>query len=150
LPKAKLVVLVASVGTEALSCRVKAGSAPAAFAVSVTVCAEETEDAVAEKLAVVAPAAMVTEAGTVTEELLLARLTANALAAAVFSETVQASVVAPVSEALEQVIALSVGAPVPERVITAVPLVDELLLIVTVPVAAPAAVGSNCTVSVAD
>ncbi|MGB6746014.1 MAG: hypothetical protein WBE38_20360, partial [Terracidiphilus sp.] len=72
-------------------------------AVSVAVCAVETAAAVAEKLAVVAPAATVTEAGTATEELLLARLTENPpVAAAAFRVTVQASVAAPVTEELEQ------------------------------------------------
>ena len=40
--------------------------------------------------------------------------------------------------------------PVPLRLTTAVPLVDELLWIVNWPDAAPVAVGSNCTFSVAD
>src|ERR1039458_10415995 len=39
--------------------------------------------------------------------------------------------------------------PVPLRLITAVLLVDELLVMVSCPVAAPAAVGSNSTLSVA-
>jgi hypothetical protein len=39
--------------------------------------------------------------------------------------------------------------PVPLRPITAVPLVEELLMMVSRPVAAPAAVGSNCTLNVA-
>jgi hypothetical protein len=44
-------------------------------AVRVAVCAEDTAEAVAVKLAVVAPEAMVTDAGTFTELLLLVRLT---------------------------------------------------------------------------
>ena len=40
--------------------------------------------------------------------------------------------------------------PVPLRLTTAVLLVDELLWIVSWPVAAPAVVGSNCTFSVTD
>jgi hypothetical protein len=44
-------------------------------AVSVAVEADETAATVAEKLAVVAPAATVTEEGTVTDEELLARFT---------------------------------------------------------------------------
>jgi len=43
-----------------------------------------------------------------------------------------------------------VSVPVPLRLTTAVPLVDELLWIVICPVAAPAAVGSNCTFNVTD
>lgn len=46
-----------------------------AVAVRVAVCAEVTVATVAVKLAEVAPAATVTEAGTVTAELLLARVT---------------------------------------------------------------------------
>jgi hypothetical protein len=41
------------------------------------------------------------------------------------------------------------GVPVPLRLITAVPLVEELLAMVSWPVAEPVAVGSNCTVSIA-
>ena len=109
-----------------------------------------TAAAVTEKLALVAPAATVTVAGTVTEELLLARLTENPpVAAAAFSVTVQASVAAPVTEELEQEIPVSTGTPVPPRLIAAEALVEELLAMVSVPLAAPAAVGSNCTVRVA-
>jgi hypothetical protein len=69
-----------------------------------------TEDTVAVKLAVVAPAATVTLAGTTTAELLLARLTANPpLGAAAFSVTVQLSVPAPVIDPLAQVSALNTG-----------------------------------------
>ena len=70
----------------------------------------ETEATVAEKLALVAPAATVTEAGTVTEELVLARPTANPpLGAAALSDTVQASVPAPVMDAFEQESPVSTG-----------------------------------------
>jgi hypothetical protein len=109
-----------------------------------------TEAAVAEKLALFAPAVTVTEAGTVTELLLLATLTVNPpLGAAAFSETVQASVPAPVMEALAQATLVTTGTPVPLRLTAADPLVEELLTMVSVPLAEPAAVGSNCTVSVA-
>jgi hypothetical protein len=121
------------------------------LAVSVAACAVLTEETVAEKPAVLEPAVTTTEAGTVTEELLLARLTVKPpLAAAVFSVTVQASVAEPVIEEFEQVMALSKGRPVPVRLIALLGLMEELLLTVTVPLAAPATVGSNCTVSVAD
>ena len=110
----------------------------------------ETEATVAEKLALVAPAATVTEAGTVTEELLLARLTVSPLlAAATLSDTVQASVPAPVMDAFEQESPVSKGRPVPLSAMVAALLVEELLAMVSVPLAAPAAVGSNCTVRVA-
>ena len=62
------------------------------------------------KFALVAFAATVTEAGTVTEALLLARLTANPpFGAAAVSVTVQAFVPAPVIDPLEQEIALRDG-----------------------------------------
>ena len=64
-----------------------------AVAVTVAVCADETAATVAVKLAEVAPAATVTEAGTVTAELLLASVTARPpVGAAAVSVTVQASV----------------------------------------------------------
>jgi hypothetical protein len=116
----------------------------------VTACAVLTEATVAEKAALVAPAVTVTEAGTVTEALLLTRLTVKPpLPAAALSETEQASVPAPVMEVFVQERPVSIGTPVPLRLIAAALLVDELLTMVSVPLAAPAAVGSNCTVSVA-
>jgi hypothetical protein len=109
-----------------------------------------TEVTVAVKLPVVDPAATVTEAGTVTAVLLLARLTANPpLAAATFSVTVQLSVPAPVIDPLVQLSPLNTGTPVPLRLITVEVPLDELLVRVNEPLAAPAIVGSNCTVSVA-
>ena len=121
-----------------------------AVAVSVTVAAVLTAETVAVKVALVAPAATVTEAGTVTFELLLARLTANPpVAAAAFNVTVQLSVPAPVNEPLVQVSPVSTGTPVPLRLTVVVVPVEELLVSVSDPVAAPAAVGSNCTVNVA-
>ena len=59
-----------------------------------------TAEAVAVNPALEAPAATVTEAGAVTALLLLARLTTIALVAANVSVTVQASVPAPVNDAL--------------------------------------------------
>ena len=107
-------------------------------------------DTMAEKLPVVDPAATVTEAGTVTAELLLARFTANPpLAAATFSVTVQLSVPAPVIDPLVQLSPLNTGKPVPLRLIKVEVPLKELLVNVSCPVAAPAVAGSNCTVSVA-
>jgi len=69
-----------------------------------------TEDTVAVKPAVVAPAATVTLAGTTTAVLLLARLTARPpLGAAAFSVTVQLSVPAAVIDALAQLNPLKIG-----------------------------------------
>ena len=149
-PKAMVVALIANVGTAAPNCRAKVFATLPALAVRVTVSAVLTEETVAVKLALVAPAATVTEAGTVTAPLLLARLTANPpLAAAVFSVTVQLSVPAPVMELLLQLSALSTGTPVPLRLTAVEDPVEELLVMVSEPEAAPAVVGSNCTVSVA-
>jgi len=101
-------------------------------------------------LAVVAPATTVTEAGTVTAELLLATLTENPpLAAATFNATVQLSVPALVIDALLQFNPLRTGRPEPLRLTTVEVPLDELLVKVNEPESAPAAVGSNCTVSVA-
>lgn len=107
-----------------------------------------TVDAVAVKLAVVAPEAIVTDAGTLTALVLLARLTVVAVVAADDSDTVHASVVAPVSDPLVQEIELRVAGacPVPLRLIVAD---AALLLIVTDPVNAPAVDGSKLMVSVA-
>ncbi len=69
-----------------------------------------TADAVAVKAAVVAPLGMVTDDGTVTALLLLARLTVRPpVFAGSVRVTVQASVVAPVSELLLQEMVLSAG-----------------------------------------
>jgi hypothetical protein len=90
------------------------------------------------------------EAGTVTAELLLDRPTVNPpLAAAAFNVTVQLSVPAPVIEPLEQISPASTGTPVPLNVMEVVDPVDELLVSASDPDAAPATVGSNCTVSMA-
>ena len=150
LPKDKLDELTLSVGTAAPSDRAKVFDTLPALAVRVAVCAVLTDETVAVKLAVVEPAATVTEAGTVTVELLLARLTVNPpVAAAAFRVTVQLSVPDPVNEPLVQLSALSTATPVP-LMLTAVEVpVEELLVRVSEPEMAPATVGSNCTVSVA-
>jgi hypothetical protein len=106
---------------------------------------------VAVKPALAAPAGTVTVAGTATAALLLDKLTTKPpVAAAALSVTVQASVPNPVREELAQESAVR-GAgravPVPLRLISAVALVEELLEMVSCPVAAPTAAGSNCTLS---
>jgi len=99
---------------------------------------------VAEKLAVVAPVATVTEAGTITAELLLARVTRTLPPTAVaFSVTVQLSVPTPVIDPLLQLSPLNTGTPVPVRLIKVEVPVVELLVNVNEPESAPAAVGSN-------
>jgi hypothetical protein len=108
-----------------------------------------TEAILAEKLALVAPAGTVTEAGTVTAELPLDRVTVNPpLTAAALSVTVQESVPDPVTDEFGQESADNTGTPVPLRLIVVDAPVEELLPIVNVPAAAPAAEGTNCTVSV--
>jgi hypothetical protein len=103
-----------------------------------------TAEKAAEKLALVAPAATVTEDGTVTDPELLDRLTTwPPVGAAAFSFTVQLSVPAPVSEALVQLRLLGIACPVPLREIVEVVPVEELLVSVSFPVAAPALLGSN-------
>ena len=150
-PKLTLEALRVRVGIPGVNCRAKVCATLPALAVRVTVCAEETALTVAVKLALAEPAATVTEAGTVTAELLLASATARPPAAAeTFSVAVQLSVPALFMELLAQLSPVSAGTPVPLRPTTVDVPVDELLIRVSEPEAAPAAVGSNCTVSVAD
>ncbi len=150
LPKDKLDELTLSVGTEAPNCKAKVLATLLALAVRVAVWEVVTEETVAVKAAVVAPAATVTVAGTATDELLLARLTVNPpVGAAAFSVTVQLSVPAPVIEPLVQLGPLSIGTPVPLRLTPVEVPPEELLVRVSEREMAPAAVGSNCTVSVA-
>jgi hypothetical protein len=149
-PKPMLVTLTPSVGTLEPSCRLTVLATLPAPAVNVTDCVVLTEVIVAVKPALVAPDGTVTEAGTVTELLLLATLTTSPpLAAAAFSVTVQLSVPAAVIAPLAQLNALSTGTPVPLKLIVFELPVDELLVKTSVPLLVPAAVGSNCTVSVA-
>ena len=87
---------------------------PPEEAVRVAVCAELTAAMVAVKLAVVAPAATVTDEGTVTALLLLDRFTAcPPVAAAALSVTVQVSVPAPVTDPLVQLRALNAALTAP-------------------------------------
>ena len=149
-PKLRLVALTPSVAVPLLNCSEKIWGALPALAVRVTVVAVLTAVAVAVKLALAAPDATVTDAGTLTAESLLARLTAKPpLAAAAFKVTEQLSVPAPVIEPLVQLNPVSTGTPVPLRPTTVEVPVDELLVSVNDPEAAPADVGSNCTVKVA-
>jgi len=86
---------------------------PSVLAVMVAVWADVTALTMAEKLAVVAPAGTVTEAGTVTALLLLASVTAcPPVGAAELSVTVQLSVAAPVMEPFAQVTRLEIEAGV--------------------------------------
>ena len=95
-------------------------------------------------------AGTVTVLGTVTAELLLDRFTVSpSLGAEAVRVTVQASVPDPVMAPLLQFSALNAAEPVPVvpvplRVITGVPVVEDLVAIVSCPVAVPAAAGLNC------
>jgi hypothetical protein len=114
-----------------------------ALAVRVAVCAVVTAETVAEKLALVAPAATVTEVGTVTAVELLDRVTTwPPVGAAAFKSTLQPSVAAPVSDASIQPSPLGMAWPVPLSVMVEVVPAEELLVRVTVPLVAPAVVGS--------
>jgi hypothetical protein len=103
---------------------------------------------------VVVPLAIWTDGGTVTAELLLARLTLMPpVGAALLTVTVHASVAAPVRELVVQLNDDTDGritiVPVPlNPTASGLPLV-ALLMKVSVPDRAPFAVGRNCTVTVA-
>jgi hypothetical protein len=141
-PNARLVALMPSVGmaveTAAFSCKAKLSETLPAVAASVAVCAVVTDETVAVNATLVAFAGTVTVAGTVTAALLLDRLILRPLLGAVeLIVTMQASVPAPVMDALLQESALSaaetadVAVPVPLKAITAVLLVEELLVMVS-------------------
>lgn len=114
LPKLRLDEPRLNVGTPAPSCTSKVEAAPPTFAERMAVCELVTDETVAEKPALLAPAGTVTVAGTVTAASLLDRLTANPpLAAAAFNVTVHASVPAPRKDEVVHEKALIVGCPVP-------------------------------------
>jgi hypothetical protein len=134
---------------------VKVREAPSALAVSVTACVVVTDHTVAVNPALVWPATTVTVAGSFTAALLLDKLTLKPpLGAAAVSATVQRSVADPVMVPKLQKIALNdtvsdvAALPVPLRLIVAAPPADELLVMMIFPVATPATVGSNSTLSV--
>lgn len=130
-PNAKLAVLMLNAATfaaEALSCITKLLETPPTLAVNVTACAIVTAGKVAANPALVVFAGTVTVAGTATAALLLLRPTLKPLLpAAELRVTVQASVPAPVRDAVPQEIALNAaGAAVLVPVVLAVLLSDVL------------------------
>lgn len=128
-PKLTVDVLTPNVGIDAFSCIAKVLETPPALAVRVAVCAVDTAATVALNVALVAPAAIVTEVGTATAALLLARLTAKPPAgAAAFVVTVHASVADPVMDEFVHESAVSTGTPVPVSVTAVVVPVEELLV----------------------
>jgi hypothetical protein len=151
LVKLTLAGLTVKTGVDAPRASAKACDTPFAVAVSVTAVVVLTEETVAVNPALNEPAATVTDAGTVTTELLLDRLTANPpVGAAAFSETVQLSVPVAVITEFVQVNPVSTGTAVPLRPTTVEVPVEELLVNASDPVEEPAAVGLNCTVRIAD
>jgi hypothetical protein len=144
LPKLRLGALTASVMAAGVNCKAKVSETPPALAESVTVCAEDAADTVAEKLALVAPAGTVTEEGTETAALLLASVTVDPpLGAAALRVMAQASVPDPVIDELEQERPVSTGTPVPLRATVVEVPPDALEASVSWPVATPAIEGSN-------
>ena len=137
-----------------MSWRAKVFVVELALAVRVTLWAEVTADTVAEKVALLAPAGTTTDAGRVTALLLSDRaMLKPPVGADPVSVTVHVTLPAPVTLAFWHESALRDGVtvvPVPLRLTAAVGFVDELLVMVSCPVAEPAAVGLNCTVSATD
>jgi hypothetical protein len=153
LPKATPVGLRLSVGTAAFSFRAKLFVTLPELAVKATAWGVPTDEIVAVKPALVALAGTVTLAGTATAALLLDKLTVSPpLGAAAVNVTVQASVPDPVMDPLLQESVLNADsaawelvAPVPLRLMTAAPLGNALLAMVSRPVVSPEATGLNCT-----
>lgn len=101
LPKSTLAALILSVGTAACSCKVKLLETLPEVAVKVTVCPMATDETAAVKPTLAALAGTITDAGTVTADLLLDRLTFKPpLGAAVLKVRVQGSVPDPVIKPL--------------------------------------------------
>jgi hypothetical protein len=154
LPKLTLDALTVRMEAAASRESAKLSAVPPELAVRMTVCAVVTAVMVALKLAVVAPSAIVTVAGTDTAELLLVRATVvPPLPAAVPSVTVHASVVEPITVPLAQFNELSEPrgeelVPVPERAIASELESVALLETVRVPVFAPIVDGLNWMVNV--
>jgi hypothetical protein len=157
LPNDKLVALTLNVGVDEFNCRANVldtllALAVLILAVIVAVCAEVTEETFAVNPALLAFAGTVTDGGTFTAELLLARFTLNPPVGAVaLKATVHASVPDPAIEALAQETALRDGAfvvPVPLTLTTVAAPVEESLVIVSCPFAVPAVFGLNCRFTV--
>lgn len=125
-----------NIGIAAFSLRAKLSKTPPIPAVSVTVCAVETDDTLAVNLALGAFAGNITVAGTVTAALLLARLTARPPAgAAPVRLTVQGSDSAPVIEALvHDTLPTESAATLAADMLTSTMPCEELLKIVSSPV----------------
>ncbi len=153
LPKFRLPAPSVRIDDTAFNCSAKLCASPATLAVNSAICVVLTAVTVAVKLALVAPCATVTVAGTVTALLLLPRSMVTPPApAAEPSVTVHASVVEPVAEPLAQLSELRGAEPVavvpaPVMATTNEPPTEASLVISKLPVAAPVALGLNWTVN---
>jgi len=149
-PKARLLALMPKMGIAAPSSRANVCATPPTLAVNVAACTVVTGETLAAKVALLAPAGTVTDAGTDTALSLLARATFRPpLAAVAFSVTVHVSLDAPVIDPFTQFSPVSVGTPVPLKATEAELAFDALLAMLNWPVADPDALGSNWMVTVA-
>jgi hypothetical protein len=149
LPNEMLAALRPSVDVPAFNCTVKVIELEPEAAVRVADCAVLTEVTVAVNAALVAPAATVTDPGTVTALSQLVRVTlVPPVGAAEFNVTVQTSDPAPVIDAFPQVRLVVTGMPVPLRLAVVVEPLVELLAMVSVPETSPEDTGLNSTVNV--
>jgi len=143
-PNETLLAFTLSVAVAAFSCSETDFEVLPVVAVSEADCVLVTEDTVAVNAAVFAVAGTVTELGTVTAELLLARATLRPPEGADPDKvTVQASASDPVIEVVPQLIALTVGAIVVPVPVTVTVAFGALLEIVSCPLIELAVVGSN-------
>lgn len=125
---------------------------PPADAVSVALCAVVTAETVAVNPALVAPEGTVTDPGTLTELLLLNRLTVEPPPpAAAERVTEHASTPEPMnelcvhdSELTPAILPDPESEPLPCKLIFREGLVEELVVTISCPVASPCVVGVNC------
>jgi hypothetical protein len=149
LPKGRLVSVNVSMGLATSTSRFVVSVTPPMLAVSVTAWAELTDPANAVKLAVVWPAGIVTEAGTVIAELLLVIPTGTPpLPAVPFRVTEQLSLPVPGIEALAQLNALNNAEPTPLNGTEGLGSSGELVEMASWPVMEPETVGVKAIVRV--
>jgi len=129
LPNATFAALTLSVETGAANCRLKALELPAVLAVSVAIWELLTVDVVAVNGALLAPAGTITDAGTATAFILLAKAMAwPPAAAAAFKVTAQSVALPAVMEALAQSNCFTCGTALPVSLILLELFVVELVL----------------------
>jgi hypothetical protein len=152
LPKARLAELTVNAGSAISTSTLVLAETPPSLAVRTTVWGLVTVEAVATKPAPVAPAAMLTDAGTETAELLLERFTViPPLGAAVLRVTAQESVpdsgIVPMLHVRELIAGASIN-PIPLRPTTGSESVPTLLVMDSWPEAAPDSEGLKATLNV--